>query len=74
GFAVLLDDRSESPGVKFADADLIGAPLRLTVSQKALAQGGVEAKWRDARERQIVSLDAVADLLRTRTIGSGAGR
>ncbi len=41
------------PGVKFADADLIGIPLRLTVSKKALANGGIEAKWRDrARPRR----------------------
>ena len=74
GLAVLLDDRGESPGVKFADADLIGAPLRLTVSQKALAQGGVEAKWRDARDRQIVAPDAIPGLLRERASGGGAGR
>lgn len=66
GFAVLLDDRAESPGVKFADADLIGAPLRLTVSQKALDRGGVEARWRDASERTIVAPEAVAALLRER--------
>lgn len=66
GFAVLLDDRAESPGVKFADADLIGAPLRLTVSQKALDRGGVEARWRGAAERIIVAPDTVAALLRER--------
>ncbi len=54
GFEALLDDRAESPGVKFADADLIGAPLRMTVSSKALAQGGVEVKWRAGTEREIV--------------------
>lgn len=59
GLEVLLDDRAESPGVKFADADLIGAPLRITVSQKADAQGGVEVKWRSAREREIVAWDDV---------------
>jgi prolyl-tRNA synthetase len=57
GFDVLLDDRSESAGVKFADADLIGIPLRLTVSKKALEKGGVEAKWRHEAERLIVPLD-----------------
>jgi prolyl-tRNA synthetase len=39
---VLYDDRPESPGVKFNDADLIGVPLRLTVSERALKRGGVE--------------------------------
>jgi prolyl-tRNA synthetase len=65
GFEVLLDDRPESPGVKFADADLIGAPLRLTVSQKAQAQGGVEAKWRAEKERTVVALDKIVDWART---------
>ncbi|MBN1200711.1 MAG: proline--tRNA ligase [Anaerolineae bacterium] len=59
GCDVLLDDRSESPGVKFTDADLIGAPLRLTVSSKSLDKGGVEAKRRAERERIIVPLDTV---------------
>jgi prolyl-tRNA synthetase len=39
---VLYDDRLESPGVKFADADLIGLPLRVTVSQRSQRQGAVE--------------------------------
>ncbi len=64
GFAVLLDDRNESAGVKFADADLIGAPVRLTVSKKALAAGGVEAKRRTAPERAVVPLTALPDWLR----------
>jgi prolyl-tRNA synthetase len=44
---VLYDDRAESPGVKFADADLIGLPIRLTVSAKSLKSGGIEMKRRD---------------------------
>jgi prolyl-tRNA synthetase len=44
---VLLDDGDEKPGVQFADADLIGCPLRLIVSPKALDRGGVEYKLRD---------------------------
>lgn len=59
GLRVLLDDRAESAGVKFADADLIGAPVRLAVSKKALSAGGVEAKRRDSRERAIVPLGEV---------------
>ena len=42
GCSVLLDDRSDSPGAKFADADLLGAPLRLTIGRKSLADGEVE--------------------------------
>jgi prolyl-tRNA synthetase len=56
GIEVLYDDRQESPGVKFNDADLIGLPIRLTVSDRALKAGGVEYKRRDRPEKQIVSL------------------
>jgi prolyl-tRNA synthetase len=60
GIEVLFDDRDERPGVKFNDADLIGLPLRLTVSQRSLAAGGVEVKVRAGGETAVVSL---ADLL-----------
>ncbi len=61
GIEVLYDDRLESPGVKFNDADLIGLPIRLTVSERALKQGGVEFKRRDQAEKQIIPLDTGAD-------------
>jgi len=57
GIEALYDDRAESPGVKFNDADLIGLPVRLTVSERALKAGGVELKRRDQAEREIVPLD-----------------
>ncbi len=56
GVEVLYDDREETPGVKFNDADLIGLPLRLTVSDRSLKQGGVEFKRRASKERSIVPL------------------
>ena len=59
GIEVLYDDRDETPGVKFADADLIGLPLRLTVSQRSLEAGGVELKRRDRDEKLIVAVEAV---------------
>lgn len=60
GIEVLYDDREETPGVKFNDADLIGIPLRLTVSARALENGGVEVKFRDHANREIIPLaDAV---------------
>ena len=63
GIEVLYDDRSESPGVKFADADLIGLPLRLTVAAKALKNGGIELKRRDRTEKEIVpEADLIARL------------
>jgi prolyl-tRNA synthetase len=46
GLDVLLDDRDERPGVKFKDADLIGVPVRLTIGDKALAEGAAEFKLR----------------------------
>ncbi len=54
GIEVLYDDRAESPGVKFADADLMGMPIRLTVSAKSLRASGVEMKRRDRAEGVIV--------------------
>ncbi|MGA2974545.1 MAG: proline--tRNA ligase [Spirochaetia bacterium] len=54
GVDVLFDDREESPGVKFADADLIGAPLRLTVSARSMKSGGAEMKRRDREEKIVV--------------------
>ena len=56
---MLYDDRAESPGVKFADADLIGLPVRITIATKALAAGGVEFKRRDSEAKEIVPLDQV---------------
>ncbi|HRQ39559.1 MAG TPA: proline--tRNA ligase [Chloroflexota bacterium] len=53
---VLYDDRDESPGVKFNDADLIGLPIRLTVSGRSLQNGGVECKLRHATDRSIIPL------------------
>ena len=51
GFPVLYDDRGGSAGVKFNDADLIGIPLRLTVSKRSVGDGVVEAKWRSDSDR-----------------------
>jgi prolyl-tRNA synthetase len=64
GIDTLYDDRAESPGVKFNDADLIGLPVRLTVSERALKAGGVELKRRDLTEREVVQLDQVIPRLR----------
>ena len=60
GFEVLFDDRDERPGVKFNDADLLGMPLRLTVSSRNTKAGAVEVKARTATEAESV---ARADVL-----------
>ncbi len=54
GVEVLFDDRVDSPGVKFNDADLIGCPIRLTVGERSLKQGGVELKMRPPARNQII--------------------
>jgi prolyl-tRNA synthetase len=65
GIEVLYDDRDESPGVKFNDADLIGLPIRLTISERALAQGGVEMKLRSQSEKSILPLHEVTTRVRS---------
>jgi prolyl-tRNA synthetase len=47
GFDVLLDDRDERPGEKFADADLVGCPVRVIVGKKTLDDGAVDVRRRD---------------------------
>jgi prolyl-tRNA synthetase len=63
GIEVLLDDRQMSPGVKFNDADLLGVPLRVTVSPRALASSSVEVKRRDATESQLIAIEEAAGRL-----------
>lgn len=57
GMEVLLDDREESPGKRFADADLIGIPLRLVISPRTLKNNAVEWKERNQSESQEIPLD-----------------
>jgi prolyl-tRNA synthetase len=63
GLEVLLDDRPVSAGVKFADADLIGCPARVTVSPRSLAAGGAEVASRGGGNRKVVPLGLVSALL-----------
>ncbi|HWN22905.1 MAG TPA: His/Gly/Thr/Pro-type tRNA ligase C-terminal domain-containing protein, partial [Gaiellaceae bacterium] len=55
GLDVLLDDRELRPGEKFADADLIGCPVRVTVGKKTLDDGAVDVRWRATREDERVA-------------------
>ncbi|HEV2251534.1 MAG TPA: proline--tRNA ligase [Candidatus Limnocylindria bacterium] len=61
GVQVLFDDRDESAGVKFADADLIGIPYRATVSRRSLKDKSVELKPRAAAEAELVPQDVAVD-------------
>ncbi|WP_404462280.1 proline--tRNA ligase [Sutcliffiella horikoshii] len=63
GMAVLMDDRQERPGVKFADADLIGLPVRVTVGKKA-EERIVEVKWRETGDMEEISVEELIQKLR----------
>ena len=60
---VLFDDRNQRPGVQFADADLLGIPIRLIVSERNLADGKVEWKRRDTGESGLLDLDEVVTVV-----------
>jgi len=60
GDRALYDDRSDSPGVKFNDADLIGIPLRIVVGAKHLGEGKVEIKERRSGAIHLVALDQIS--------------
>ncbi len=59
GIEVLFDDRQESPGIKFNDADLIGIPLRVVVSPRTLHSNSVEIKWRKESQSRIMPLEGL---------------
>lgn len=63
GFEVVIDDRSERAGVKFADADLIGWPLQIVVGKRGLAEGVVEAKLRRTGEKKQIALESFSELM-----------
>jgi len=64
GVETVLDDRDERPGLKFKDADLIGYPFRVTVSEKNLAAGEAELKLRASREVSRLPLSEAAAVVR----------
>jgi prolyl-tRNA synthetase len=61
GVEVVLDDRTERPGVKFADAELIGFPYRITIGPKGVAAGTAELTTRSALSTEEVPMSEVAD-------------
>ena len=64
GIEILFDDRRESPGVKFNDADLLGIPVRVTVSPRTLEKSSVEVKLRSEKDSGLVPLVEAADRIR----------
>ena len=63
GIEVLFDDSEDSPGVKFKNADLLGCPIRITVSDRARSQGGVELKLRNQQNKSIIPLKGICSNL-----------
>jgi prolyl-tRNA synthetase len=59
GIEVLYDDRADRPGVKFADAELIGIPIRLSISKRTLEAGQVELRLRTASESELVAASGI---------------
>ena len=69
GVEVLFDDRNESAGVKFNDADLIGLPIRLVVSQRNIREGVVEVKRRTSADAETVASDEVVGKVKSALAG-----
>jgi len=63
GIEVLLDDRPESPGVKFNDADLVGIPLRIVISARTLKTNSVELKWRKDAQAEMLPLEGLTEAI-----------
>ena len=62
---MLFDDRDARPGVKFADAELIGVPHRLVLSERGLAAGEVEYRHRRDEESRMMKREAALEMLTT---------
>jgi prolyl-tRNA synthetase len=77
GIEVLFDDRVESPGVKFNDADLIGIPFRITISPRTLEGGNIEFKRRTEKKAQVMPSAGIADYLKgliEKELGKGSNQ
>ena len=74
GIEVLLDDRDKktSPGVKFADSELIGIPHRLVISPRSLADGAVEYKRRGEADKQLLASETVAGFVSSLAAGENS--
>jgi prolyl-tRNA synthetase len=73
GLEMLLDDREERPGVKFADAELIGIPYRVTVGPRGVADGVVELTTRRGLGTEEIALGSVAEWLMERVVAEREG-
>jgi prolyl-tRNA synthetase len=68
GVEVFMDDRKERPGVKFAQMELIGIPVRVTLGDRSLAEGNIELQERTSDQKQLIPIaeaaDAITDMIR----------
>jgi prolyl-tRNA synthetase len=64
GLEVLFDDRKQSPGVKFNDADLLGIPIRVAISPRTLEKGSAEIKLRSGKETRLLPLPRITTVLK----------
>ncbi len=74
GVETIYDDRGAKAGAMFSDADLVGAPLRIIISPKTLADGEVELKKRGEKEGERIPLDALIYVVKTRLNGASDPR
>jgi prolyl-tRNA synthetase len=66
GWAVLIDDREQRPGEKFADADLLGCPVRVTVGRKSLEDGNIDVRTRSGATDVRIPQDSVLNWMEER--------
>ena len=69
GYEVLLDDRNERPGVKFADMELIGIPHRIVIGDRGLKDGKMEYKGRQDSENQHIDISNIINFIETSIAG-----
>jgi len=60
-YEVLYDDRNESPGIKFNDADLLGIPIQFIAGKKNIDNGNIEIKFRRTGEREVIKISEISD-------------
>jgi prolyl-tRNA synthetase len=68
GLSVLFDDRDARPGVKFADAELIGVPHRLVISDRGLEANELEYRHRRDADSRVLKRDTALELLQNSTL------
>lgn len=68
GIEVLMDDRGERAGVQFAEADLIGIPLRIVVSPRSLELGGMEVKRRSEQSASVIARDQITQWVQANVV------